>query len=369
MQVEFKKNRIISIDFMRGLTVAFMIFVNSPGSWEYVYPWFAHSRWNGCTPTDLVFPFFLFIAGLSVFFSSSIRKGQTNHAIVLKLIRRATLLFLIGLLLNGFPLYHLSNYRIPGVLQRISIVFFACAILNHYTSKAVQFLLVIVLLIGYWLLICFVKPPGADAVSLEPIGNLSAWIDTCILKNHVWVQTSPWDPEGVLSTLPAITTGLIGLLTGVLLQQIREKKINLHVLFISGVVLIVSGFCWNGTFPINKNLWSSSYVLFTAGIAQLIVGISYWLIDEKGYKKFTTVFFAFGTNAITAYVLSELLEAGWNNIVVNEHCSLKAWIYDHLFACWLDPYWASHLMAIAFTCIIYIPVYCMYKKNIRIKIG
>lgn len=369
MAEQLKNGRITSIDFMRGLTVAFIIFVNSPGSWDYVYPWFAHAKWNGCTPTDLVFPFFLFIVGLSVYFSNTSTKEQAEFKIICRFLKRAIQLFFIGLLINGFPFYHLSTLRIPGVLQRISIVFLVCSFLNRYTSRSFQFILILVLLVGYWVLICFTKPPGMYTLNPEPTTNLSAWVDGYLLKNHVWTQTKPWDPEGVLSTLPAIASGLIGVLTASSLQQVREKKRSIYELPIIGILLILLGICWNNIFPINKNLWSSSYVLYTSGIAQFVLWISYRVIDEQGYKNITKPFLAFGNNAITAYIISEVLEASWNVIQLKESYSLKVWVFDHCFASWLSPYWASHLMAFVFTGIIYLPIYWMYKRRIFIKIG
>ncbi len=368
MQVEPKNNRIISIDCMRGLTVALMIFVNSPGSWDYVFPLFAHAQWNGCTLADLIFPFFLFIVGLSVFFSSVSKKEQKGIVPVLKLVKRSATLFFIGLLINGFPFYHLSNLRIPGVLQRISMVFLVCALLNRYTSRFFQCMLVAGLLLGYWLLMRFVKPPGASVVSLEPTGNLSAWVDACIFKNHVWAHTKPWDPEGLLGTLPAIATGLTGVLTAVLMHRIREKKEKLLMMPILGVTLLGFGLCWSLIFPINKNLWTSSYVLFTSGIAQLVLWVMYYLLDVKGYKKFTTPLMAFGSNAISAYILSELLEASWNNLFIEENYTVKDWIFNHCFISWLPPIAASHIMAGVFVGIIYLPIYWMYNKKILIKI-
>lgn len=369
MQVELKNKRIISIDFMRGLTVAFMIFVNSPGSWNHVLPCFTHAPWNGCTFADLVFPFFLFIVGLSIFFSSVSAKEISSGPPLFKFIKRTVLLFLIGLLINGFPFYQLSTLRIPGVLQRISIVYLACAILNRYASRFFQFMLMLGILVGYWLLMSFVKPPGVAGTSLTPADNLSAWVDAQVFKNHVWAQTKPWDPEGLLGSFPAIATGIIGMLTAEMLQRIREKRVPLYALPITGLLLVIAGIGWNLSFPINKNLWTSSYVLFTGGIAQLFLAAIYWLIDEKGHRKFTIPFLAFGSNAILAYILSELLEASWSNIFLEENYPVKSWVFEHFFANWLPPLTASHVMATVFVMVIYLPVYWMYKRRLLLKIG
>lgn len=364
-----KRERILSVDFLRGLTVAFMIFVNSPGSWDYVYPWFAHARWNGCTPTDLVFPFFLFIVGLSVCFSLSNAKSKpVTGKLIWKILKRALLLFLIGVLINGFPFYQLEVLRIPGVLQRIAIVFFCCALLYVNTSVTVQVITVGCLLFGYWAILSLVPHPGTGSVSLEPGKHIGAWLDQLLLGNHVWKQTNPWDPEGVLSTIPAIASGLIGVITGSLMNRMEEKKTMVIYLFIAGNMLLLAAFIWNPFFPINKNLWTSSYVLCTSGIALNALAISYWFLDLKQYRKGTKWGKAFGANAITAYILSELVEASWNIIQLPSGISVKTWVFEHVFASWLNPFVASHLMALVFVMLIYVPVYGLYKKQIFIKI-
>ena len=369
MQVEAKRERIISVDFLRGLTVAFMIFVNSPGSWDYVFPWFAHAKWNGCTPTDLIFPFFLFIVGLSVYFSlSPFKRGPITSALIFKILKRAFFLFFIGLLLNGFPYYHLDTIRIPGVLQRISIVFLSCALLFLYTSWRFQLLLTIALLLLYCFSLVFFPVPGYGSSNLEPSTNLAAWVDHRLLNNHVWSQTKPWDPEGVLSTFPAIASGLIGLLTGFLMDTANDKKTKTIRLFLTANLLLLFSITWAWSFPFNKNLWTSSYVFFTSGIALNGLAISYWVIDVSNYKGFTKPFIAFGSNAITAYILSELVEACLNLIPVNTGLSLKSWLFTHVFASWLNPFVASHLMAFTFVILMYVPVYVLYKKQIMIKI-
>ena len=367
--MEAKSERIISVDFLRGLTVAFMIFVNSPGSWDYVLPWFAHAKWNGCTPTDLIFPFFLFIVGLSVHFSLSPLKSKGITSLVfLKITKRTVLLFLIGLFINGFPYYHLDTLRIPGVLQRIAIVFFICAMMFLYISMRLQILLTLLLLLGYWLIMCAVPVPTIGVSNLEPATNMAAWVDSQVLRDHVWAQTKPWDPEGVLSTLPAIASGLIGLLTGFLMKSTDDKKVKTVRLFLLANLLVLGGMAWGQLFPVNKNLWTSSYVLFTSGIALHGLAISYWILDVSEYRKFTKPVIAFGANAISAYILSELTEAILNVITLSSGDSVKSWLFHHGFASWLNPYIASHVMAFTFVCLMYIPIWMLYKKKITIKI-
>lgn len=369
MQAEVKKERIISIDFLRGLTVAFMIFVNSPGNWDYVHPWFAHATWNGCTPTDLIFPFFLFIVGLSISFSfSKLSEQQKKRMLLLKIFKRAVLLFLIGLLLNGFPYYHLETLRIPGVLQRIAIVFLICSVLYLYTNWLFQLVIILSLLLGYWMLLTCVEVPGELVTGLEPTNNLAAWVDHCLLKEHVWAKSKPWDPEGILSTLPAIASGLIGTLAGSKIKHVSNKNFLIIYFVMIGNLLLLLGVSWNIVFPINKNLWTSSYVLFTSGIALHALALSYWLMDMKGYRKFTKPLLAFGSNAISAYILSELIEACFNLIMVSKDISVKMWVFENVYASWLGPVAASHVMAMSFVLLIYIPIYWMYNKRIIVKI-
>jgi predicted acyltransferase len=369
MKAEAKNERISSVDFLRGLTVAFMIFVNSPGSWDYVFPWFAHSKWNGCTPTDLVFPFFLFIVGLSVSLSlMAVGSKPVTRSMLFKLLKRAGILFLIGILLNGFPYYHLDTLRIPGVLQRIAIVFLVCAVVFLYTSWRFQIGLITLLLLGYWVIMTCIPVRGMHASDLQPGTNLAAWVDHVVLANHVWAQTNPWDPEGILSTLPSIASGLIGLLTGILMKSIDDEKKKTIYLFISGALLLLTGVIWSEFFPLNKSLWTSSYVLYTSGIVLQGLALSYWIIDVQRHKAFTKPFIVFGSNAITAYILSELAEACLYLIPVSPGVSAKAWLYDHLYVSWLNPYLASHVMAFTFVLLVYIPVYGLYKKKIFIKI-
>lgn len=366
---EATSKRIISVDFLRGLTVAFMIFVNSPGSWDYVLPWFAHSKWNGCTPTDLVFPFFLFLVGLSICLSlAPVRSKPVTTSLILKLLKRAAILFLIGLLLNGFPYYHLDTLRIPGVLQRISIVFLVCSLVFLYTSLSFQIGLIFLLLLGYWGIMTCIAVPGTYVLMLEPGSNIASWVDHLLLGDHVWAQTKPWDPEGVLSTLPSIASGLIGLVTGKLIMTQEDEKVKTIYLFIAANLLLLLGVAWNEFFPINKSLWTSSYVLFSSGIALNGLALSYWIIDVSKYKGFTKPFIAFGSNAITAYILSEVVEACLYLIPAGEGVTAKSWLYTHVYAFWMNPYLASHVMSLTFVLLVYIPVYWLYKKQIFIKI-
>lgn len=367
------KERIISVDFLRGLTVACMILVNNPGSWEYVYRPLEHAAWNGCTPTDLVFPFFLFIVGISISYSLSVPKLSTgNHReLVLKIIKRAFLLVLIGLVLNLGLESTLSDFRIPGVLQRIAIVFLAAALLFLKTSARTQKIISIVLLTGYWLLLTLVPVPGFGAANLEPGTNLSAWLDHAILGDHVWRFTKTWDPEGILSTLPAIVSALTGVLAGSWLRSDREKQEKALRLFVVGNLMIVAGLFWGLFFPINKSLWTSSFVLYTSGIAMSALAVSYWLLDLVQYKKYTTPFLAFGSNAITAYVLSEMLAKVLYSVHVTMwggEMTLKEVLFRGFYNEGMNPYFLSFVLAIGWVLLIWVPVQMMYKRRVFIKI-
>jgi predicted acyltransferase len=368
-----KPERIVSVDFLRGLTVAGMILVNNPGSWESIYSPLEHAHWNGCTPTDLVFPFFLFIVGISISYSLSVAKTfpAEHKAVVLKIVKRSLILFLLGLLLNIGLESTFETFRIPGVLQRISVVFLFSAILFLKTSVRTQIILSMILLIGYWFLMTVIPVPGIGAANLEVGTNLSAWLDRRILGQHVWSFSKTWDPEGILSTLPAIVSGLIGVLAGTWLKSDAEKSEKVLKIFIAGNVLIVAGLFWGLCFPINKSLWTSSYVLYTSGIALNGLAISYWLFDIVGWRKYTTPFLAFGSNAIAAYMMSELLAKVLYSVRVQysgQSVSLKEALYQSLLSDWMNPTFLSFVLAVGWVLLIWIPIHQMHKKKIFIKV-
>jgi predicted acyltransferase len=367
-----KPERIISVDFLRGLTVAAMILVNNPGSWEYVYAPLNHSHWNGCTPTDLVFPFFLFIVGISVSYALSVAKsaGGNQNVILMKILKRTILLFLFGLLLNFIPEFDFGSIRILGVLQRIAIVFFFSAFLFLKTSARTQVLISVGLLISYWLLMTLVPVPGIGEANLGEKTNLSAWLDNLLLGGHLWKFTEVWDPEGILSTLPAIASGLIGVLAGTWLKGEANKSDKIIGLFVIGNLLIVAALAWDMAFPINKSLWTSSYVLYTSGIAMNVLAVCFWLIDVKEYKKYTGPFMAFGSNAITAYMISEMLAKISYFSVGNSgnKISIKDLVFQSLSFDWMNLWFLSFVLALVWVALIWLPVNQMYKKKIFIKV-
>jgi len=361
--------RLISLDVLRGITIAGMILVNDPGSWEYVYSPLQHAEWHGCTPTDLVFPFFLFMVGISVTLAlgKRIASGTETSGLVIKIIKRSAIIFLIGMLLNGFPYYDLSTIRIPGVLQRIALVYLCCSLIFIRTTWMGQFRWAVALLVGYWFIMNFIPVPGVGAPNLEPVTNLGAWLDNLLLGGHLWSHSKVWDPEGILSTIPAIVTGLSGVLAGHLVKSDLSETRKVIWLFTVGAICIVTGLLWDLSFPINKSLWTSSYVLYTSGIAMQCLALCYWFIDVLGYKGWTTPWVAFGINALSAYVLSGLLARFLGLIQVGEQ-SLKGWIYDNLFLSWLGPYNASLAFAMVFVFCLFALSWLLYRKGVIIKV-
>lgn len=363
--------RLVSLDAFRGITIAGMILVNNPGTWSHVYPPLLHASWHGWTPTDLIFPFFLFIVGVAMTFSLS--KQTDSHDlkyVYLKIFRRTLIIFGLGLFLSAFPFFNLSKLRIPGVLQRIAVVYCIASIITLNTNIKGQAWTAASLLLVYWALMKLVPVPGYGAGDLSVEGNLAAYIDSHLLHGHMWKQT--WDPEGLTSTIPAIATTLSGVLTGHLLRSGRAKEEIAGWMFVSGWMAIIVGLFWHIVFPINKSLWTSSYVIFTSGAALQFLGFCYWLIDVKGIKKWAKPGIIYGMNSIAVFVLSGLVArimiyTKWTQSDGNE-ISVWVWIYENLFASWADPINAS--LAFAITNILFWlgMMTILYRKKIFIKI-
>ena len=374
--------RLLSLDVFRGFTVAAMILVNNPGDWGNIYAPLKHAAWHGCTPTDLIFPFFLFIVGVSISYALGTKKEQhTNHSkLILTALKRSLILFGLGLFLSLYPkvftepLEALSTVRIPGVLQRIAVVFFICAVIFIKTSKRTQLLIMSSLLIGYWLMMTFIPVPGVGYANLEPETNLGAWLDRSILTEaHLWKSSRTWDPEGLLSTLPAIATGLLGVLIGTWLKRKdREDSLKVSWMFTIGILAITAGLIWDLFFPINKALWTSSYVLYAGGLATVALALCYWLIDVQGYRKGTRAFVVYGVNAITVFFLSGLIPRTLNMIKVNmpdgSEVGAQVWFYKTFLTPYFSPINASLAWAVIFILFWLLILWGMYKKNIIIKV-
>ena len=360
-----KHDRLVSLDAFRGLTIAGMILVNNPGTWSAVYPPLLHAEWHGWTPTDLVFPFFLFIMGVSMNLSLARQSHLTRGQLYLKVIRRALIIFALGLFLNAFPHFDLDNLRIAGVLQRIALVYLVAAVIALNVSIRTEAFVAAALLVVYWLLMRFVPVPGYPAGTLTPEGNLAAYIDSFLVPGRMWQKT--WDPEGLVSTIPAIATGLLGHLTGFFFRSNLDKVRIAGWLFVLGWAGILAGWIWGIWFPINKNLWTSSYVLFTAGAALQFLGVCFWLIDVNGWRRWAHPAVVFGMNAITVYVLSGIVGDLMGVIRISGQ-SLKGWIFEHLFASWATPVNASLCFAIVYVMFWWLVMDLFYRRKIFIKI-
>lgn len=368
--------RLQSLDVFRGLTIAAMLLVNNPGTWSHVYPPLEHAAWNGWTPTDLVFPFFLFIVGVATALSLSrlADAGESRATLFRKALVRAAIIFTLGLVLQGFPHYNLPHLRIPGVLQRIAIAYLITATLVLLTGVRGQVLTLVCLLVGYWTLLTVVPVPGVGRPVLEPDMNLSNWLDVRLLGiNHLSSETRTWDPEGLLSTLGAVGSVICGVLVGHWVRSGRGVGAKALGLFYAGATTLVAGWIWSRVFPINKSLWTSSYVLLSAGIACLALAAIFWLVDIKGFRGWTTPFLVFGTNAITAYWLSTLfgIVLDWitfTRLRDGQEVVLKTYIYDAFYASWLSPPNASLAYAITYVLIWLGLLSVLYRRRIFIRI-
>lgn len=365
--------RLVSLDVLRGITIAFMILVNNGG--QYAYWPLKHSDWNGWTPTDLVYPTFLFVMGTSLVFSyeSRLGRGASKRSLVLHTLRRFVILFLLGLVVNGFPFFHLATLRIYGVLQRIAICFLICSLLYLWDQGAKsKIVLAVVALLGYWALMRLVPVPGygvpgRDIPFLDKDANIVAWLDRHIFPGRLYEGVR--DPEGLLSNIPALATTLLGMLTAMWLRTKESMERKCAGMLGAGIVLIVLGELWNPWFPINKKLWTSSYVLFAAGVSLLGLAFCYWAAEIRGWKRgWTFYWLVFGTNAITAYVISELMASGLGSIKLGPKGSLSSFVY-------LDGFQRVHpagigalLFAIAFVMVCWLAVWPLYVKKIFIKV-
>jgi predicted acyltransferase len=364
--------RMSSLDVFRGLTIAGMILVNNPGTWDAIYSPLEHSKWDGLTPTDLVFPFFLFIVGVSITLALARRAdvGGSKRDLYLKIVRRTVIIFALGLVLTAFPYNDLAAFRIPGVLQRIAVCYFFAAIIFLNTRWRAQAAIVVALLLLYWAAMKLVPVPGFGAGDLSMAGNLAAYVDRGVFGRHTWKPL--YDPEGLLSTIPAIATTLCGVLTGQLLRSRRAPLEKVAAMFVAGACSMVVGWAWNFWFPVNKALWTSSYVVLTAGMALELLAACYWLVDIKGYARWAKPFLAFGTNALVVYFLSEFTVLVASLIKFTRadgsRTDVLGLIYEKLFASWATPINASLMFAVC-TVLVWLGVMSiLYRKRIFIKV-
>lgn len=362
--------RLVSLDAFRGLTIAAMILVNDPGTWDHVYWPLLHVHWNGWTPTDLIFPFFLFMVGVSLTFS---RRSELRPALM-----RALKLIGLGLLLNLYPSFDVAGLRWPGVLQRIGVCYFAAWAARRWLRPRGQAALATALVVGYWALMTRVTGPEGHPPNLDVQTNLAAQIDRLVFGSHVWRSSATWDPEGLLSTLPAIATAVLGLLAGEWIRSDRRPFEKTRGLLAGGLVLTALGVLWGEAapawllFPINKGIWTSSFVLLTGGLGAALFGLTYWLVDVNGWKGWATPFVEYGRNAIAVYVGAGLLAdtlfaiswAGPDGVAR----SLWQRLFEALYASWLPIYPASLAWALSYVVLFWLLARWMDRRGIYLKV-
>ena len=358
----FQSSRLESLDVFRGIAIVGMLLVISPGSGQYVYGPLRHAEWNGFTFADLVFPLFVFTVGVAVALSLSkrIQRGEKRRTMLLKVIVRTAVLFGLGLVLNRLWYGDSSGLRVTGVLQRIALCYFFTSIIFMVGEFRGLMVSAAVLLLSYWVMMKLVPVPGYGPGVLEKDGNLAAYLDNLLLHGHLYKEN--WDPEGLLSTMPAVATAVLGASTGVWVLSPRTKTKKALGMILIGCAGASLGMLWNVDFPINKNLWSSSYVVFTAGIMLLIFAFCYWLVDIKGWGMLTKPLTIFGRNALATYLISDVTKY----ILIRN--STWTQLYRSLSALSHDPTAASLLHAITYTLVWLGPAALLYRKGITIKI-
>jgi predicted acyltransferase len=430
-----KNERLISLDAFRGFTIASMIMVNNPGSWSYVYAPLEHKPWNGITPTDLIFPFFIFIVGVSIVlaYTKRLEAGLPRKDMYGKIVWRSVKIFFVGILLalyskvnnttvgsahflwillvillmcifvlpelksrNRFMtmamtginviavmvilaliVFRFKDLRIAGVLQRIALVFLVCAILFLTTKWKTQAVIAGIILVLYCIVMTVIPTPGYDKAMLEPGVNMAAWFDSFMTPGSLYHKitetgnTFPkiwaWDPEGLFSTFPAIASGITGMLVGALLVSKKSTEQKLIWLFTAGFLSATAGVIWNWWFPLNKPIWTSSYVLATSGLACLTLATSLYLVDVLGYRNYAKPWVIFGSNAIGVYVLSGLVGYLFYGGLFGGK-SLKGLFVDLFIGIGIEPKFVSLVAALLYVGILFIPAWLMYRKKIFIKL-
>ena len=375
-------SRLLSLDVARGITIAFMIMVNNnggDGSWAFMN----HAAWNGLTATDLVFPTFVFVMGVSTVFAieGRLARGATRGQIVRHTIQRAAILCILGVIVNSFPFFELPHMRFYGVLQRIAVCYLAVSLLYLWKPRPGALAAALVMaLAGYWVLLRWVPVPGAglpgrDVPFMDVRQNLVSWMDRQLFPGHLYRDRPDHnlrDPEGLLSDLPAIGTALIGLLTGVWLRSRRSISVQAIGLAVAAVVSLALGYWWAPWFPLNKNLWTSSYVLVAGGYSLALMTLVFCAVELKGWRTgWTWVWLVFGSNAIAAYMFSELLPG----VLLNLHFTADgtrtnaiAFLGEHVFARIPDPGWAAFAYSVSFTAVCFVPVWLLYRSRIFLKV-
>ncbi|MFI5248999.1 MAG: acyltransferase family protein [Gemmatimonadales bacterium] len=396
--------RLVALDAFRGVTVAAMLLVNDPGSWGHMFHPLEHAAWNGWTPTDLIFPFFLFIVGITTQLSMGARRarGASDTDLLRQILRRSALIAGIGLLISWFPFFTWDSIagvadpsllqriadrplhvRIPGILQRIGVVYCAVALIALRTPIRAQIAIAGGILLSYWAVLTLVPVPGAGVpgwvVFDHPASTLAAWVDRALLDwsavgwgNHIWAETKTWDPEGPLSTIPAVATAILGLITGRWLASRRPLAERVAGMLAAGAIVAAAGCVWGWVFPINKNLWTSSFVLLTGGLAAITLGVCVWLIDGHGIRRWAAPFVVFGVNPLIAFAGSEAAARLIYSVVTVPTATgpapLASAVYRSLYAPWLEPRMASLAFAISFVLVWLGVLTLLYRRRIFLKV-
>ncbi len=393
------RERLISLDVFRGITIAGMLLVNDPGTWSAIFPPLEHAAWDGWTPTDLIFPFFLFIVGITTHLSMSARRarGDDDSALVKQILRRGIIIYLLGFAMAMFPFYQwgtidslpnatawdrvifrIEHVRILGVLPRIAIVYICAGLLTLKTTLKTQVIIIGTLLLGYWFAMTLIPVPGENEIGALLLHtkdrNLAAYLDRLILgTNHTWIGSVTFDPEGPMSTIPAIATAMLGVIAGRWIG-LKEKPLleRISGLFAAGSIAMLIGLMWNWSFPINKNLWTSSYVMFTAGMACIALATIMWIVDACNVKWWTKPFVVYGVNPIVAFVgsgvMARLIYTLWHVNYAGKSTAIQDAIYQSVFLPWLPPRVASLAFAIAFVLLWYGILLVLYRRKIILKV-
>jgi predicted acyltransferase len=366
-------SRLVSLDAFRGATIALMVLVNTAGDGRHVYPPLEHSAWNGWTITDVVFPSFLWIVGVSLTLSLAkrIAAGASRRSLFVQVARRAAILYALGLLIYAFPAFDVHTFRILGVLQRIALCYFIASAIYLTTGLRAQIVWIVSLLAVYWAAMMLIPAPGISAGSLEMNNNLANYVDRVVLGRHNYAGTKTWDPEGIISTLPAIATTLLGIMAGYIMRSRRVLAERTTWLFLIGNALIILGLICDHWLPINKKLWTASFTLFMAGLDFSLFAAFAWIVDGHGYRRVVKPFVILGMNAIAIYMCSEMLDEILSAIRWGSGAgtmSLRRWIYETVFAPLAAPINASLLYAIAYVLLMFGIAYGMYRRRWFVRV-
>lgn len=361
--IRSEPSRLVSLDAFRGLTVAAMVLVNNPGTWRAVYPPLRHADWHGWTLTDVIFPTFLFVVGVAIPLALGPRREQAGRgAVMARVLRRSVIIFALGIALNVLPASDWSTLRIPGVLQRIAVCYLVAAVLFLTTRWRAQAAVAAALLLGYWVVMTVVPVPGYGAGDLSQEGNLAAYLDRALLGSHLWRGSRVYDPEGILSTVPALATTLLGVLTGRWLRSGRPPRAIARGLGLGGAAGVAFGLLWSVWFPVNKALWTSSYAVLMAGLAAWGLAACYGVVEVQGARRWARPFVAFGVNALALYFLSSLAAQ------LLALTGLHAWLFARLFAPWAAPVNASLAFAVAYVLVWWAAMQALDRAGLRLRV-